>query len=55
MSILVKLHYAKFDLFRLFCSKVIEEKSLGKEGLRQLYTSFFKLKNMGIGHYLLPW
>ena len=29
MCILLKLHYAKFDVSRLFCSKVIEEKSLG--------------------------
>ena len=26
MCILLKLHYAKFDVSRLFCSKVIEEK-----------------------------
>ena len=45
MCILLKLHYAKFDLSNLFCSKVIEEKPLGgrldsppplvKEGLMQ--------------------
>ena len=29
MCILLKLHYAKFDVSRLFCSKVIEEKPLG--------------------------
>ena len=29
MCILLKLHFAKFDVFRLFCSKVIEEKPLG--------------------------
>ena len=29
MCILLKLHYAKFDLPGLFCSKVIEEKPLG--------------------------
>ena len=43
MCILLKLHYAKFDVSRLFCSKVIEEKPLGgrldpltlvKEGVR---------------------
>ena len=46
MCILLKLHFAKFDVFSLFCSKVIEEKhlefgsppsplpSLVKEGLR---------------------
>ena len=44
MCILLKLRYAKFDVSRLFCSKVIEEKPLGggsapppppvKEGLR---------------------
>ena len=41
MCILLKLHFAKFDVFSLFCSKVIEEKPLGfgstplvKEGLR---------------------
>ena len=28
MCILLKLHYAKFDVSRLFCSKVIEEKPL---------------------------
>ena len=41
MCILLKLHYAKFDVSKLFCSKVIEEKPLGgrldpplvKEGL----------------------
>ena len=41
MYILLKLHYAKFGVSRLFCSKVIEEKPLGgwldpslvKEGL----------------------
>ena len=44
MYILLKLHYAKFNVSRLFCSKVIEEKPLGgrlepsplvKEGLRR--------------------
>ena len=44
MCILLKLYFAKFDVSTLFCSKVIEEKSLGfgsppplplvKEGLR---------------------
>ena len=42
MFILFKLQYAKFDVSRLFCSKVIEEKPFGgsarpplvKEGLR---------------------
>ena len=29
MCILLKLHYAKFDVSSLFCSKVIQEKSLG--------------------------
>ena len=29
MCILLKLHYVKFDVSRLFCSKVIEEKPLG--------------------------
>ena len=29
MCILLQLHYAKFDVSRLFCSKVIEEKYLG--------------------------
>ena len=29
MCILLKLHYAKFDVSALFCSKVIEEKPLG--------------------------
>ena len=29
MCILLKLHYAKFDVSRLFCLKVIEEKPLG--------------------------
>ena len=29
MCILLKLHYAKFYVSRLFCSKVIEEKRLG--------------------------
>ena len=29
MFILLKLHYAKFDLSSLFCSKVIKEKLLG--------------------------
>ena len=29
MCILLEFHYAKFDVSRLFCSKVIEEKSLG--------------------------
>ena len=29
MCTLLKLHYAKFDVSRLFCSKVIEEKPLG--------------------------
>ena len=29
MFILLKLHYAKFDVPRLFCSKVFEEKPLG--------------------------
>ena len=29
MCMLLKLHYAKFDVSSLFCSKVIEEKSLG--------------------------
>ena len=42
MCILLKLQYSKFDVSRLFCSNVIEEKPLGagwvdplvKEGLR---------------------
>ena len=43
MCILLKLHYARFNVSSVFCSKVIEEKSLGgrldpppllKEGLR---------------------
>ena len=29
MCILLKLHYAKFDVSGLFCSKVIKEKPLG--------------------------
>ena len=29
MCILLKLPYAKFDISRLFCSKVMEEKPLG--------------------------
>ena len=29
MCILLKLQYAKFDVSRLFCSNVIEEKPLG--------------------------
>ena len=29
MCILLKLHYAKFDVSRLYCSKVVEEKPLG--------------------------
>ena len=29
MCVLLKLHDAKFDVPRLFCSKVIKEKSLG--------------------------
>ena len=29
MCMLLKLHYAKFDVSRLFCSKVMEEKPLG--------------------------
>ena len=29
MCILLKLHYEKFDVSRLFCSKVIEEKPFG--------------------------
>ena len=29
MYILLKLHYANFDVSRLFCSKVIEEKPFG--------------------------
>ena len=29
MCILLKLHYAKFDVSSVFCSKVIEEKPLG--------------------------
>ena len=29
MCILLKLHYAKFDVSRLFCSKVIKGKPLG--------------------------
>ena len=45
MCILLKLHYAKFDVSGLFCSKVIEEKPLGvgstpplvKEGLKCRY------------------
>ena len=33
MCILLKLHYAKFDVSRLFCSKVIEEKPCGGGGV----------------------
>ena len=29
MRILLKLHYTKFDVSRLFCSNVIDEESLG--------------------------
>ena len=29
MCILLKLHYAKFDVSRLFCSKVLEKKPQG--------------------------
>ena len=29
MCILLKSHYAKFDVSRLFCSNVIEEKTFG--------------------------
>ena len=29
MCILLKLHYAKFDVSRVYCSKVIEEKPMG--------------------------
>ena len=45
MCMLLKLHYAKFDVSSLFCSKVMEEKPLGarldpptlvKEGLSVL-------------------
>ena len=44
MCILLRLHYATFDVSRLFCSKGIEEKPLGgsarpplvKEGLTHL-------------------
>ena len=51
MCILLKLHYAKFDVSRLFCSKVIEEKPLGigstlppvKEGLKQMSSSSFHM------------
>ena len=32
MCILLKLHYAKFDVSRLFCSKVIEKKTFGGVG-----------------------
>ena len=32
MCVSLKLHYAKFDVPRLFCSKVIEEKPLGEVG-----------------------
>ena len=35
MRILFKLHYAKFDVSNLFCSKVIEEKPLGGGGSAQ--------------------
>ena len=47
MYILLKLYYAKFDVSRLFWSKIIEEKSLGgrlnppplvKEGLKIVTT-----------------
>ena len=34
MCILLKLHYAKFDVSRLFCSKVMEEKPLGGRSAR---------------------
>ena len=51
MCMLLKLHNAKFDVSRLFCSKGIEEKPLGgrldpplvKEGLKYQSAS------------LLPW
>ena len=33
MCILLKLHYAKFDVSSLCCSKVIEEKPLVEKGL----------------------
>ena len=49
MCILLKLHYAKFDVSRLFCSNVIEGKPLGgrldplplvKEGLSVIVHCF---------------
>ena len=56
MCILLKLHYAKFDVSSLFCSKVIEEKPLGaadpppvKKGLMS-----FKEKTACKDVYLLP-
>ena len=47
MRILLKLHYTKFDVSRLFCSNVIDEESLGvrlnppplvKEGLKKCFS-----------------
>ena len=50
MCILLKLHYAKFDVSRLFCSKGMEEKPLGgigstslvKEGLKCISIQVWK-------------
>ena len=50
MRILLKLHYTKFDVSRLFCSNVIDDESLGvqlnrrpppplvKEGLKKCFS-----------------
>ena len=62
MCILLKLHYAKFDVSRLLYSKVIEEKPLGggrleppprlvKEGLKELSDKF---KLIDVHHRLYP-
>ena len=58
MCIVLKLHYAKFDVSRLFCSKVIKGKTLGalleppdkgmvKRSLKLQNLATFRLKNTG--------
>ena len=45
MCILLKLHYEKFDVSRLFSSKVIEEKPLGGRLDPPLVKERFNLQN----------
>ena len=50
MCIILKLHYEKFDVSSLFCSKLVEEKLLGGRLDFALVKEGLTLFDMGGGH-----